>query len=114
MLSSFFISLLTTLFLRCLAVLVGLMFARKTRANLSSVSKSAFLGYSSQHKGYKCLHIPTNRMFISRDAVFDENVFPFSHAPPVSEHTPPASSHVLIEQFADVAHAPLLLPNHGA
>jgi histone deacetylase 1/2 len=41
--------------------------------------KCVFLGYSSQHKGYKCLHIPLNRVFISRDVVFDANVFPFSY-----------------------------------
>ena len=37
-----------------------------------------FLGYSPLHKGYKCLHIPSNRVYISRDVVFDETVFPFS------------------------------------
>jgi hypothetical protein len=39
--------------------------------------KCVFLGYSSLHKGYKCLHVPTNRVYISRDVVFDEGVFPF-------------------------------------
>jgi histone deacetylase 1/2 len=39
--------------------------------------KCVFMGYSSQHKGYKCLHIPSNRVYISRDVVFDENAFPF-------------------------------------
>jgi hypothetical protein len=34
-----------------------------------------FLGYSSLHKGYKCLHVPSNRVYISRDVIFDENVF---------------------------------------
>ena len=43
--------------------------------------KCVFLGYSSLHKGYKCLHVPTNRVYISRDVVFDENVFPFSAMP---------------------------------
>ena len=36
--------------------------------------KCVFLGYSSLHKGYKCLHVPTNRVYISRDVVFDEHV----------------------------------------
>jgi histone deacetylase 1/2 len=37
-----------------------------------------FLGYSNMHKGFKCLDIPTGRIYISRDVVFDENVFPFA------------------------------------
>lgn len=36
-----------------------------------------FLGYSSMHKGFKCLDISTGRVYISRDVVFDETVFPF-------------------------------------
>ena len=30
------------------------------------------------HKGYKCLDRSTGRIYISRDVVFDETVFPFS------------------------------------
>jgi hypothetical protein len=37
-----------------------------------------FLGYSNLHKGYKCLDIPNGRVYISRDVIFDESVFPFS------------------------------------
>jgi hypothetical protein len=76
--------------------------------------KCVFLGYSSLHKGYKCLHVPSNRVFISRDVVFDEHVFPFanlpgSHHPPVTE-----SSLLTADQFMDTAYAPSLLSNHGA
>jgi hypothetical protein len=38
----------------------------------------AFLGYSTHHKGYKCLDISTDRFYISCYVVFDESVFPFS------------------------------------
>jgi histone deacetylase 1/2 len=73
-----------------------------------------FLGYSSLHKGYKCLHIPTNRVYISRDVVFDETVFPFSQIssstpPPLSSTSPPQP-----DQFVDAAYPTLLLANHGA
>jgi histone deacetylase 1/2 len=75
--------------------------------------KCVFLGYSSLHKGYKCLHLPTNRVYISRDVVFDEGVFPFSQLPMSSlestNHSTPN-----IGQFDDVANTLLLLPNHGA
>jgi hypothetical protein len=37
-----------------------------------------FIGYSSHHKGYKCLDLETGRVYISRDVIFDEAVFPFS------------------------------------
>jgi histone deacetylase 1/2 len=37
-----------------------------------------FLGYSNLHKGYKCLDISIGRLYISRDIVFDETVFPFA------------------------------------
>jgi hypothetical protein len=30
------------------------------------------------HKGFKCLDISTGRVYISRDVVFDETVFPFA------------------------------------
>jgi hypothetical protein len=29
------------------------------------------------HKGYKCLEPKTGRVYISRDVVFDEQIFPF-------------------------------------
>jgi hypothetical protein len=35
-----------------------------------------FLEYSNLHKGFKCLDVSTDRVYISRDVVFDENVYP--------------------------------------
>jgi hypothetical protein len=49
------------------------------RHKLELCSKQcAFLGYSNLHKGYKCLDIQSWRVYISRDVIFDEEVFPFS------------------------------------
>jgi hypothetical protein len=36
-----------------------------------------FIGYSAMHKGYMCLELKTGRVYISRDVVFDEQIFPF-------------------------------------
>jgi hypothetical protein len=40
-------------------------------------TRCVFLGYSYLHKGFKCLEPSTGRVYISRDVIFDENVFPF-------------------------------------
>jgi hypothetical protein len=41
-----------------------------------------FIGYSPRHKGVKCLDTSTGRVYISRDIVFDEKVFPFASLNP--------------------------------
>lgn len=45
-------------------------------------AKCVFLGYSGRHRGYKCLHLESRRIYIARNVVFDESVFPFvGHKP---------------------------------
>lgn len=34
-----------------------------------------FLGYSSQYKGYRCLHPPSGKVYITRNTIFDEECF---------------------------------------
>jgi hypothetical protein len=41
-------------------------------------SLCVFLGYSSEHKGYRCLELESNRIITSRHVVFDESFFPFA------------------------------------
>jgi hypothetical protein len=45
-------------------------------------TKCVFLGYSTEHKGYRCLDLSTNRVLTSRHIVFDEACFPFAASPP--------------------------------
>jgi hypothetical protein len=52
-----------------------------------------FLGYSPLHKGYKCLHLPTGRVYISRDVIFNESSFPFAL------HSTIATSHDMVTQL---------------
>uniref|UniRef100_A0A2N9FTN5 Integrase catalytic domain-containing protein n=1 Tax=Fagus sylvatica TaxID=28930 RepID=A0A2N9FTN5_FAGSY len=37
-----------------------------------------FIGYSPLHKGYRCLHPPTKRVYLSRHVVFDEGILPYT------------------------------------
>uniref|UniRef100_A0A2N9I3B6 Uncharacterized protein n=1 Tax=Fagus sylvatica TaxID=28930 RepID=A0A2N9I3B6_FAGSY len=57
------------------------------RSNKNLGSPTAFVGErgsphqwhsSLLHRGYKCLHIPTGCLYISRDVIFLETLFPFS------------------------------------
>jgi hypothetical protein len=45
-------------------------------------TQCVFLGYNSRHKGVKCLEVKTGRVYISRDVVFDETVYPFQSLHP--------------------------------
>jgi histone deacetylase 1/2 len=84
-----------------------------------------FLGYSPLHKGVKCLDVNTGRVYISRDVVFDENVFPFASLHPnagkrLREETlllPPQNIACTNGDVSHVDHMPLpiipIVTNHG-
>ncbi|GKC90102.1 ribonuclease H-like domain-containing protein [Tanacetum coccineum] len=44
---------------------------------------SIYLGQASNHRGYRCLDLKTNKIIISRHVTFDETVFPYGSTQPV-------------------------------
>lgn len=67
-----------------------LCFPNLNHSNLHKLSPRTtpclFLGYPSQHRGYRCLDLKTNRIIISRHVAFDESIFPAA----VTAHDPPS------------------------
>jgi hypothetical protein len=63
-----------------------------------------FIGYSKNHLKYKCLHIPSGRIYIARHVIFNEQNFPFSKSVPNRSSTP------LIHTSM---HVPLVAPSNN-
>lgn len=77
----------------------------------------AFLGYSSSHKGYKCLDISSGRVYISRDAIFDEGSFPFSRHSEIfsTDNTCPLTTHTFLRvPTPSILPIPTPQPSNGS
>jgi hypothetical protein len=97
------------------------------------------MGYSQLHKGYRCLHIPTQRIYLSRHVIFEEDTFPFqpssssqpltilplqpsldnlpslpeSTSPPIPFPSPPATStHHMMTRTKSKSLKPKTFPQH--
>jgi hypothetical protein len=55
--------------------------AKATHKLAPRSTRCIFLGYSADHKGYRCLDLTTNNIVVSQHVVFDEVDFPFSTSP---------------------------------
>lgn len=80
-----------------------------------------FMGYPSEHKGYRCLDLASNRIIISRHVIFDESSFPFAELPtPLSSsnldfltdfHFSPSPVGTVLDT-GTIRFAALLVPHH--
>jgi len=86
------------------------VFGYKCYPNLSATAPNklaprstvcVFLGYPTEHNGYRCLDLATNRIIISRHVMFDESVFLFA------EISTPPSSHFDFLSYLDCTPLPI-------
>lgn len=69
-------------------VILYLHHAIITNCNLGRLNVSLIIGYSSSHKGYKCL-ASNGRLYISKDVLFNESHFHFQHRQTNANSNPP-------------------------
>ena len=95
------------LFSKYLATLVGQIFVPTipTNSNLAQFHV-CFLAIVSNIEAIKCFHVPTNRLYISRDVIFNESNFPFHQSESLIIPTDSTPSNVSI-----LGPHPLTLPH---
>lgn len=65
---------------------------------------SSLLGYPTNHKGFRCLDLASNKVLICRHFVFAEQIFPFS---PLSSPTASSPSTTVAAEIDDSSTLPL-------
>ena len=78
----------------------------------SQAIQVVFLGYLPRYKGYKLLNLSINTVFISRDVIFHESIFPFKHDQLSVSHLDFFFDRVLPDLFSDDIPIPESLPSH--
>jgi len=76
-----------------------------TKLALRSTS-CVFIGYSKNHLGYKCLHLPSGKVYIARHVIFNETKFPFLTSTPSYPSSP--------SFIPNSVSVPILPPSHPA
>ncbi|GJR38914.1 ribonuclease H-like domain-containing protein [Tanacetum coccineum] len=78
-------------------------------------TRCIFLGYPTNHRGYRCLDMSTNKIIISRHVRFDEDIFPFGTE---RQSTPPTYDFLLPIATSQPTAAPpptqpIIPPSHN-
>jgi hypothetical protein len=60
----------------------GLIFVPTIKKLEFRSKECVFLEYSNMHKGFKCLDVSIGRIYIFRDVIIDESIFPFAKLHP--------------------------------
>lgn len=100
-----------------LGVHAGTIFTHSTQINSSFVQSNVFFsGIVTCIRGFKCLDVTGGRVYISREVVFDETIYPFSKLNPnagiclrseillLPDHSPPHNGVELVDESNSNAH----------
>uniref|UniRef100_A0A2N9GPU0 Integrase catalytic domain-containing protein n=1 Tax=Fagus sylvatica TaxID=28930 RepID=A0A2N9GPU0_FAGSY len=72
---------------------------------------AASMSHNLHHRGYRCLHIPSGRVYISKNVIFDETRFPFGLSSQTPTSTPISSiPQSLQTRSKNAIHKPKALP----
>ena len=78
----------------------------------SRSDKCIFLGYSASHLGYRCLSLTSDKLYISRDVIFQEHDYPFESSSSIN-NSPSSSPLKLLGRFPHSLLPPIWLSLHS-
>nr|GEX85105.1 copia protein [Tanacetum cinerariifolium] len=90
-----------------LVVYVTLFSLPQLLTNYNHSTPCVFLGYPSNHRGYKCYDLATHKIILSRHVIFDETLFPFAKF-----HHPTPSNYSFLNDGIHSLIVPFLSSNH--